>query len=169
RKVVGQFMEQDALLSAKMKQEKALMRVGAQWVPAEEYATLAASRRDAEDKIAKYRKEGADLPSEISRMDQDLTIKTNAMKAMVQESSGIGAYGRIVTSPLPQHYYQLKQEVEETTAQRVLKQRRLEQLPRLMDEAQKQLASSQARYSGKQVIVEEVAPSGDVKPTTRPG
>jgi Tfp pilus assembly protein PilF len=166
RKVVDRFMAQDALLAEKMKQEKGLMRLGAQWVGADEYSTLQASRKDAEEKIAQYRRDAAELPGQISTIDQDLTIKTNAMKAIVQESSGIDAYGHIVTSQLPQHYYQLKQEVEQMTADRVLKQRRLEQLPRLMSEAQKQLAESQARYSGKQGIVEEMSVKGA---TTQPG
>jgi hypothetical protein len=109
------------------------------------------------------------LPGQISRIDEDLMIKTNAMKAMVQESSGIDAYGHIVTSQLPQHYFQLKQEVEQMTADRVLKQRRLEQLPRLMSEAQKQMAESQGRYSGKQGIVEEIVTVSGRGATTRPG
>jgi len=156
KKVVGRFMEQDALLAAKMKQEKGLMRLGAQWVGTDEYNALQVSRKDAEEKIAQYKKDATELPGQISRIDEDLMIKTNAMKAMVQESSGIDAYGHIVTSQLPQHYFQLKQEVEQMTADRVLKQRRLEQLPRLMSEAQKQMAESQGRYSGKQGIVEEI-------------
>jgi tetratricopeptide (TPR) repeat protein len=155
KKVVAHFTQQDAALQKTMA-EKGMMRIGAQWVPSDEAKTLQAQRADAQAKIDQYHREAVDLPSQLNAMDQDLTIKTNAMKAMVQESTVIDAYGRIVYQPLPLHYYELKQEVEKMTADRVLKQRRLDQLPRLMTEAQQQLTGAQERYAGKQSIVEDL-------------
>ncbi len=170
RRVAVRFMEQDTLLAAKMKQEKGLMRVGAQWVPAEEYETLATSRKDAEGKIAQYQKEAATLPNEIRGIDQDLAIKVSAMKDLEMRTTVVDIFGNTQANPLPGQYYQLKQEVEQMTADRVLKQRRLEQLPRLMGEAQKQLAGSQGRFTGKQGIVDSLdKTAAATQATTRPG
>jgi tetratricopeptide (TPR) repeat protein len=168
RKVLGLFSEQDAALAKKILAEKNLMRFGAEWISADEYKALEGSRSEAQQKLDQYRKESNELPAQLNSMDQDIALKTNAMKAMVQESSGVDAYGRMVYSQLPVSYYNLKQDVEKLTAERVLKQRRLEQLPKLVADSQQQLAAAQGKYRNQQSIMGEGAMPGALPPATQP-
>ncbi|HEY8751003.1 MAG TPA: tetratricopeptide repeat protein, partial [Tepidisphaeraceae bacterium] len=171
RRVAARFVQQDAGLQKKMLAERGLKRLGSQWIPAAEFDAMQAAQKAAQEKMEALRKEATDLPSALNQLDHEISIRTDTMRAIQQQSMVIDAYGHIVEQGLPQHFYELKQEAEAKNAERALKQRRMDQLPKLMAEAQQQL-SAQEKYTGKQMLIEEAgmpgAPRSAAQPSTRP-
>lgn len=172
KKVAAHFTEQEATLEQKMAAQ-GLKRYGSQWISAAEFAKLESSQKAAQDKLDSVKSDAMTLQTQLMQLDNQIDQDTRTLRAMAQQQSVVDAYGRIVTQPLPPRYYELQREVEQLTAQRVIKQKQLEQLPKQAADAQKNAGTAQP-FAGKQSIFDErympgAPPVPTTQPTTRPG
>lgn len=173
RRVAKRFAEQDAALQ-KVMAGRGFRRVGTQWVTTQDHEALQASTAAAQEQVAALKKEAAEIPTRLAQIESDIAQKTSTMNAIAQERSGVTSRGQVAVRNLPRRYSDLKQEVEALMAERAIKKRRLEQLPKLMNDARQTLESAAAPAAapaaGQKLIDASGVPGAPAatQPTSRP-
>ena len=170
KKVKARFDEQDASLQAKMAAQ-GLKRSGSQWVSQADFDASQAAQKAAQDKLDSYKTQALSLQTRLMEIDREITYDKQIMAGMMQETNVYDVHSGVVRQEgLPPRYYELQQKVASLTAEQLLKQQQLQQLPKLAAEAQ-QAAAPQSGFTGKQTIFDERAIPGappGAQPTTRP-
>jgi Flp pilus assembly protein TadD len=166
KKVKAEFDEQDAGLQTKMAAQ-GLKRSGSQWVSQADFDAAQAAQKAAQDKLDSYKGQALTLQTRLMEIDREIIYDKQLMQGMTQETNYVDVNsGRVRQEPLPPRYYELQQKVASLTAEQLLKQQQLQQLPKLAAEAQ-QAATVHSSFTGKQTIFDEHAMPG-TSPTTRP-
>lgn len=166
RKVKAEFDEQDASLQTKMAAQ-GLKRDGSQWVNQADFDAAQSAQKAAQDKLDSYKNQVLTLQNRLLEIDREITYDKQVMTGMMQDTTYLDVNsGRVRQEPLPPRYYELQQKVASLTAEQLLKQQQLQQLPKLAAEAQKG-ATMHSNFTGKQTIFDEQAMPGGA-PATRP-
>jgi tetratricopeptide (TPR) repeat protein len=168
RKIVDRFKEQDAALQRTMA-EKGLYRWGSEWLPEKEFSKIQKAEQDVKEKQQKMQKDMTDAQSRMMQIDRGINDDTNLLNAIRQESMQQDANGRLVQYPLPQRYYDLMRDINSLKAEKVLKQRELQQLQKMFVDQEK--FKPAPKYSGTQKMIDvEGMPGGSPGnlPSTRP-
>lgn len=166
-RVEGEFKSQDALLQQRLAAH-GLHRQGSQWLSNEEFARVQAERKAASEQITDAPSTALNLQArlmEIDRtLDRDRKLLTSIQEQETQLNPVTGTF--VTVAPPPDRYNDIRNEIAQLTMERVMKQRQLDQLPHVIDEARRTLAAGD--FKGIQKIMDESFAPGLKPPATRP-
>jgi Flp pilus assembly protein TadD len=126
-RLAKRFAEQDAALQRVMT-GKQMYRWGATWVDKAAYDKLAAAEAEVKKKITDLQADFDLTQNRINRIDEEIRLNEQTLRAIESRSTYINAEGRIVQMPLPPSYYEVQQVISKLKAEKPEMIARLETL-----------------------------------------
>lgn len=184
KKLVSRFDDLDAEMQKKMAKQ-GLYRLGSQWVPADDFKSFHATQANARERMDSYKNDSLTLQTRLMQIDRTIDDDMHLMNSILQEQTQVvrsydydsltgaptpNGQGPIRQYPLPQRYFDLEKEVVALKAEKATKTRQLQQLPRLVADAQKN--ADQKCYTGTQNLIGLDSAPGTIpatQPSTQPG